>query len=102
MNVAEWIIVGILAGMLLAFLIVGIVCMAKIMGLVKKGKNLVDEANKVVVKGQEIAETAEDIITHIDGAAANVEDFTSIGSMAKSFAGRWFSGLLRRSSRKRR
>lgn len=101
MNIAEWIIVGILAGMLLAFLIVGIVCMAKVMGFVKKGNHLIDEAGKIVIKGQEIADTAEDIVNHIDGTAANIEDFSSIGSMISSFVGRTLSGFFKGKKKRR-
>ena len=102
MNIAEWIIVGILAGMLLAFLIVGIICMAKVMGFIKRGHKLADEAEKVVIKGQEIAETADDILKHVDGTAANIEDFSSIGGMLSSFVGRFLGNLLKGSKRKRR
>ena len=101
MDIAEWIIVGILAGMLLAFLIVGIICMAKFMGFIKKGKRLMDEAGEVVIKSQEIAETAGNIVDHLDGTAANIEDFSTIGSMASSFVGRILSGFFKGRKKRR-
>ena len=74
MNVAEWILVAILSITLLVFLIVGIIALVK-------WNHLVDEAKKVVIKGQDIAETANDI-------AENVKGITSIGSVVKNLTNR--------------
>ena len=54
MNIAEWILVAFLSVALLVFLIVGIVALVK-------WNHLVDEAKKVVKKGQDIADTTNDI-----------------------------------------
>ena len=70
MNVAEWILVGFLSVALLVFIIVGIVALVK-------WNRLVDEAKKVVVKSQDIAETANDI-------AENVKGMTNFGNIIKT------------------
>lgn len=70
MNTAEWILVGILSVSLLIFIIVGIVALIK-------WNHLVDEAKKVVIKSQDIAETANDI-------AENVKGMTSFGNIVKT------------------
>ncbi len=72
MNVAEWILVIFLSVALLVFLILGIVLLAKLIGITK-------EAKKIIIKGQDIAENA-------NGVVENVKDMTSIGVVVKSFA----------------
>lgn len=71
LNVAEWIIVGILSFTLFIFLIVGIIFIVKLIKLTK-------EAGKVVETGQSVANKANDI-------AGNVKDMTSVGPLAKGY-----------------
>lgn len=70
MDVAEWILVGFLSVALLVFIIVGIIALIK-------WNHLVDEAKKIVIKGQDIAETTNDI-------AENVKGMTSLGKIVKT------------------
>ena len=70
MDVAEWIIVGILAATLLIFLIVGIVAFLK-------WREVAEEATKIIVKGQDVVDTANDVVE-------NVRDFTSVGKIIKA------------------
>lgn len=70
MTIAEWILVAFLSVALLVFLIIGIVALVK-------WNHLVDEAKKVVIKGQDIAETTNDI-------AENVKGMTSFGNIIKT------------------
>lgn len=72
MNVAEWILVGFLSVALLVFIIVGIVTLIKC-------NHLVDEAKKIVIKGQDIAETTNDI-------AENVKGMTSVGNIVQTIS----------------
>ena len=78
MNLAEWIIMAILAGTLLVFLILGIILLAKLIGITK-------EANKIIVTGQSIAEKADDV-------ADNIKDMTSIGGIVKTFSNKYTNG----------
>ena len=73
MDVAEWIIVGILAATLLIFLILGIMVFAKF-------RELAEEARKVVVKSQDTIDAATDVVE-------NVRDFTSVGKIVKRIVG---------------
>ena len=73
MDVAEWIIVGILAATLLIFLILGILVFAKF-------RELAEEARKVVVKSQDTIDAATDVVE-------NVRDFTSVGKIVKKIVG---------------
>lgn len=77
MNVAEWIIVGILSGTLFIFLIVGIVLMVKLI-------KFTDQARKIAETGQQIADKADDIV-------GNVKDMTTVGSVAKNFIAQYFN-----------
>ncbi|MBQ6147686.1 hypothetical protein IJI70_02490 [Candidatus Saccharibacteria bacterium] len=72
MNVAEWILVAFLSLALLVFLIVSIILLVKLIELTK-------EAQKIVVKGQDIAAKADDVVD-------NVKDMTSIGGVVKTFS----------------
>ena len=65
MNVAEWILVVILSITLFIFLVVGIILMVKLF-------SVADEAKRVVIKSQDIAENANGVVT-------NVRGMTSIG-----------------------
>lgn len=69
MDTAEWIIVGILSITLFVFLAVGIYTFVRINDLIKESK-------KVVIKGQDIAETANDVVE-------NVKGMTSFGRLIK-------------------
>ena len=73
MNIAEWIIVGILSTALLIFLILGIIVFAKF-------KKLAEEATKIAVKGQDAVDAATDVVE-------NVRDFTSVGKIVKKVVG---------------
>ncbi len=70
MNIAEWILVAFLSVALLVFLIIGIIALVK-------WNHLVDEAKKIVIKGQDIAETTNDI-------AENVKGMTSFGKIIRN------------------
>ncbi len=71
LNVAEWIIVGILSFTLFVFLILGIILLVKLIKLTK-------QARMVVETGQSIADKADDI-------ADNIKDMTSIGGIARGY-----------------
>ena len=71
MNVAEWILVVILSLTLFIFLIIGIILMVKLLGVA-------DEAKRVVIKSQDIAENA-------NGVVSNVRGMTSIGGVVQTF-----------------
>ena len=72
MNLAEWILVAFLSVALLIFIIVGIIALVK-------WNHLVDEAKKIFIKGQDIAETTNDI-------AENVKGMTSLGNIVKTIS----------------
>ncbi len=71
LNVAEWIIVGILSFTLFVFLVLGIILLVKLIKLTK-------QARMVVETGQSIADKADDI-------ADNIKDMTSIGGIARGY-----------------
>ena len=71
MTVAEWILVAFLSVALLVFLIVGIVLIVKLMAVA-------DEAKKIIITSQGIAEKTDDIVD-------NLKDMTSIGGVVKTF-----------------
>lgn len=75
MNVAEWILVVILSVTLFIFLVVGIVLIVKLFGVA-------DEAKKVIVKSQDIAENANGIVT-------NVKGLTSVGGVVQTFVDKY-------------
>lgn len=72
MNIAEWILVIMLAVALFIFLVAGIVLIIKLI-------KLANEAKKIVMTGQGIAEKADDIVD-------NVKGMTSVGGIVKTFA----------------
>lgn len=74
MNIAEWILVIMLALTLLVFLILAIVLVIKLI-------YLADEAKKIVATGQGIAAKADDIVD-------NVKGMTSVGGIVRTFANR--------------
>jgi len=67
MNVAEWIIMVILAVTLFVFLLLGIIVLAKIMKLIK-------ETRRFIETGQEFADKAT-------GVASNLYDMTLVGGL---------------------
>lgn len=71
MNVAEWILVIMLAVALFIFLVAGIVLVIKLI-------SLANEAKKIVMTGQGIAAKADDIVD-------NVKGMTSVGGIVKTF-----------------
>ena len=75
MNVAEWILVVILSVTLFIFLVVGLVLIVKLFGVA-------DEAKKVIVKSQDIAENANGIVT-------NVKGLTSVGGVVQTFVDKY-------------
>ena len=75
MNVAEWILVVILSITLFVFLVVGIILMIKLLGLT-------DEARKVVIRSQDIADNA-------NGVVSNVRGMTSIGGVVQTFVDKY-------------
>ena len=82
MNVAEWILVIMLAVTLLAFLIVAIVLVIKLI-------YLADEAKKIITTGQGIAAKADDIVD-------NVKGMTSVGGIVRTFTNRVIENQERR------
>lgn len=72
MNIAEWILVIMLAVALFVFLVLGIALIIKLIHLAK-------EAERIVQTGQGIAEKADDIVD-------NVKGMTSVGGIVKTFA----------------
>ena len=81
MNVAEWILVVILAITLFIFLVIGIILMVKLLGLT-------DEARKVVIRSQDIADNA-------NGVVSNVRGMTSIGGVVQTFVDKYVEPKLK-------
>lgn len=81
MNMAEWILVAILSITLFIFLIVAIILMVKLFGLV-------DEAKKVAIKGQDIADSA-------NGVVSNVKGLTSVGGTVEMFVDKYINPKLK-------
>jgi len=84
MNTAEWIIVAILSTFLLVFLIVGIILFIKLIGITS-------EAKKIVVKGQDIAENA-------NGIVSNVKGLTSIGGVVQTFTEKYIDPKFKKAA----
>lgn len=81
MNVAEWIIVVILSVTLFVFLIVGIILIVKLIGLTK-------DAQRIVIKGEDIADNA-------NGIVSNVRGMTSIGGTVEMFVDKYINPKLK-------
>ncbi len=81
MNVAEWILVVILSVTLFVFLVVGIIFFKRLIELVKKMGDVVDE-------GQDIAKNANGIVENIKG-------MTSIGGAIELFVEKYINPSLR-------
>lgn len=75
MNVAEWILVVILSVTLFIFLIIGIILLVKLI-------KLANNAQRIVEKGQVIADKTEDVVE-------NVKGMTSVGGLVKTFVNRY-------------
>lgn len=88
MNVAEWILVVILSVTLLVFLIIGIVLMVKML-------SLSDEVNRVILKGQDIADNANSVVT-------NVRGMTSIGGTVEMLVDKYVNPKLKDVMKERR
>jgi len=86
MDVAEWILVAILSITLFVFLIVAIILVVKLLGIA-------DEAKKVVVKSQDIAENA-------NGIVSNVKGMTSIGGVVQTFVDNYVEPKLKKEIKK--
>ena len=87
MNVAEWILVVILSVTLFIFLVIGIILMVKLLGIA-------DEAKRVVIKGQDIAENA-------NGVVSNVRGMTSIGGVVQTFVDKYVEPKLKEDKKKK-
>ena len=81
MNIAEWILVAILSVTLFIFLIIAIILMIKLFGLV-------DEAKKVAIKGQDIADSANSVVS-------NVRGLTSVGGTVEMFVDKYINPKLK-------
>lgn len=81
MNTAEWILVAILSVTLFVFLVVGILLMLKLL-------EVSDEVKRVAVKGQYIADNANDVVT-------NVKGMTSIGGTMEMLVDKYVNPKLR-------
>lgn len=75
MNTAEWILVAFLSVTLFIFLVLAIVLVIKLIDIAK-------EAQKIIAKGQDIAENA-------NGVVMNVKGMTSIGGVVQTFADKY-------------
>lgn len=83
MNMAEWILVVILCVTLFIFLVVGIILMVKIIGVT-------GEVKKVIIRGQDIADGANDVVT-------NVKGMTSIGGTVEMLVNKYINPKLKES-----
>ncbi|MBR3329038.1 hypothetical protein IKG29_00715 [Candidatus Saccharibacteria bacterium] len=81
MNIAEWILVAILSITLFIFLVVGIILFLGLIGLTK-------DAQKVVAKSQDIADSA-------NGIVSNVKGMTSIGGTVEMFVDKYVNPKLK-------
>ncbi|MBR3270152.1 hypothetical protein IKG07_02810 [Candidatus Saccharibacteria bacterium] len=86
MNVAEWILVVILSVTLFIFLVIGIILMVKLLGIA-------DEAKRVVIKSQDIAENA-------NGVVSNVRGMTSIGGVVQTFVDKYVEPKMKEKVKK--
>ena len=87
METPAWILVFILSITLFIFLVVGIILTISLIRVTK-------EAKKIVVQGQNIAETAGDI-------AENVRAFTTVGGLVRYFVDNYMDSKTRRTTRRK-
>lgn len=85
MDIAMWILVAILSVTLLVFLILAIVLIAKLLGIA-------DEAKKVVIRSQDIADNA-------NGIVSNVKGMTSIGGVVQTFVDNYVEPKLKKGAK---
>lgn len=83
MELATWILVIILSITLFIFLVVSIVLIVKLLGIA-------DEAKKVVVRSQDIADNA-------NGIVSNVKGMTSLGGVVQSFVDNYVEPKIKKS-----
>ncbi len=81
MNIAEWILVAILSVTLFIFLIVGIILMVKMM-------EVSEEVKRVAIKGQYVADSANDVVT-------NVKGMTSIGGTVEMLVDKYVNPKIK-------
>lgn len=88
MNTAEWILVVILGITLFVFLVVGIIAMIRALGVM-------DEAKKVIVKSQDIADNA-------NGVVSNVKGMTSLGGTVELLVDKYVNPKLKETLKERK
>ena len=88
MDVAEWILVAILSLTLFVFLVLGIILIVKLFGIT-------DEAKKVIIRSQDIADNA-------NGVVANVKGMTSIGGTVEMFVEKYINPKLKEKAKERK
>lgn len=88
MNTAEWILVAILGITLFVFLVVGIIAMIRALGVM-------DEAKKVIVKSQDIADNA-------NGVVSNVKGMTSLGGTVELLVDKYVNPKLKETLKERK
>ena len=88
MNVAEWILVAILSVTLLVFLIVGIILMVRLLGMT-------DDAKRVIMKSQDIADNANGVVT-------NVRGLTSVGGTVEMLVDKYVNPKLKEAIKERK
>ena len=81
MDVAEWILVAILSLTLFVFLVLGIILILKLLGVT-------DEAKKVIIKSQDIAD--------------NAKGMTSIGGTVEMFVEKYINPKLKEKAKERK
>ena len=88
MNVAEWILVAILGITLFVFLVVGIILMVRVLGMT-------DEAKRVLMKSQDIAENA-------NGVVSNVRGLTSVGGTVEMLVDKYINPKIKETLKERK
>ncbi|MDO4742156.1 MAG: hypothetical protein Q4A79_02160 [Candidatus Saccharibacteria bacterium] len=82
MNVAEWILVVILSVTFFIFLVIGIILMIRML-------NITDEVKKVIMRGQDIADNA-------NGVVSNVKGLTSVGGTIELLVDKYLNPKLKK------
>lgn len=88
MNTAEWILVAILSVTLFVFLVVGIILMVKML-------SVSDELKRVAIKGQNIADNANGVVT-------NVRGLTSVGGTVEMLMDKYVNPKLKETLKERK
>ena len=88
MNLAEWILVAILSVTLFVFLVVGIILMVKML-------SVSDELKRVAIKGQNIADNANGVVT-------NVRGLTSVGGTVEMLMDQYVNPKLKETLKERK